>query len=67
MFSNNFRKSHFYEIMWKNVVGTQATDDNIIGRIRLACWISKATLKCMHAHRHAHWNAHPRSDTHRNV
>jgi hypothetical protein len=33
-----------YEIMWKNTVQTrQATGDNIIRRMRFACWITKAT------------------------
>ena len=31
-----------YELMWKIMVRyTQATDDNIIPRIRIACWINK--------------------------
>jgi hypothetical protein len=33
-----------YEIMWRNVVESrQATDDRIIRRMRLACWVTKAT------------------------
>jgi hypothetical protein len=32
-----------YEIMWKNGTARQATDDNIIRRMRFACWITKAT------------------------
>ena len=32
-----------YEIMWKNTVKQQATDDNIIKRMRIACWITKTT------------------------
>jgi hypothetical protein len=33
-----------YEIMWKNVVRVrQTTDDNIIQRMRFACWITKVT------------------------
>jgi len=33
------------EIMWENIVQTdrQATDDNIIRCMRIACWITKAT------------------------
>jgi hypothetical protein len=32
------------EIIWKKYCRTrQATDDNIIRRIRVACWITKAT------------------------
>ena len=35
-----------YEIMWKNVVRVrQATDDNKIRRMRIACWITKVTDK----------------------
>ena len=32
-----------YEIMWNNMTAGQATDDNIIGRMRFACRITKAT------------------------
>jgi hypothetical protein len=33
-----------FEIMWKNYgTGRQATDFNIIWRMRTACWITKAT------------------------
>jgi hypothetical protein len=32
-----------YEIMWKNMVERQASDDNITRRMRFACWINKAT------------------------
>ena len=32
-----------YEIMWKNFKVGQTTDDNIIRRMRFACWITKAT------------------------
>jgi hypothetical protein len=39
-----FRKSCSLEIMWKNMLRLrQATDDNIIRRVRFACWITKAT------------------------
>ena len=31
----------------------EATDDNTIWRIRVACWISKATRARAHAHIHA--------------
>jgi hypothetical protein len=32
------------DIIWENIVTVgQATDDNIIQRIRFACWITKAT------------------------
>jgi len=43
MFNNFFPEYHvFCEIMWKNVVqpdGSQMT----VGRMRIACWITKAT------------------------
>jgi hypothetical protein len=33
-----------YEIMWKKYgTARQATDDNIVRRMRFACWITKAT------------------------
>jgi hypothetical protein len=36
--------SAVYEIMWKKYGrARQATDDNIIRRMRFACWITKAT------------------------
>jgi len=44
------RKSCVYEIMWKNEVACQATHDNIIRRMCIACWITKAT----HTHTHTH-------------
>jgi hypothetical protein len=43
--SSNFfspENSAVYKIMWKNIA-RQATDDNITRRMRIACWISKAT------------------------
>ena len=43
-------KTHFFpetcavcEIMWKNVVEGQATDENILRRVRITCWITTAT------------------------
>jgi hypothetical protein len=42
MFNNVFRAG--YEITWKIYGGTrQATDDNIILRMRFTSWITKAT------------------------
>jgi hypothetical protein len=39
-----------YEISWKNMVRPNiATEDNIIRRMRLACWATKATIR---AHNH---------------
>jgi len=32
-----------YEIMWNTGGARQATDDNKIQRMRIACWIPKAT------------------------
>ena len=32
----------------------QATDDNIIRRMRIACWINKATDTHTHTHTHTH-------------
>jgi hypothetical protein len=32
--------------MEKFIVGRQATDDNIIGCIHFACWITRATNSC---------------------
>jgi len=42
--SSNFfpENSAVYKIMWKNIA-RQATDDNITRRMRIACWITKAT------------------------
>jgi len=43
MFKNFSRNRAVYEIMWKNVVVGQARDGNIKWRMRIACWIPKAT------------------------
>jgi len=32
-----------YEIMWKNISDRQSTGDSVIGRMRFACCITKAT------------------------
>ena len=32
-----------FEIMWKNMVVRQTTDDNIIRSMHFSCWITKAT------------------------
>jgi hypothetical protein len=32
-----------YEIIWKSIVEPDRPDDNIIRRMRIACWITKAT------------------------
>jgi hypothetical protein len=38
-----FENRAVYEIMSKNMVQPDATDDNIIGRMRFECWRTKAT------------------------
>jgi len=43
IFSENRAVYKIYKIMWKKyVIAGQATDGNIIRRMRFACWISKA-------------------------
>jgi hypothetical protein len=32
-----------YQIMWKSVVESEATDDNVIQRMCFGCWLSKVT------------------------
>jgi hypothetical protein len=45
--SSNFlseTKHVVYEIMWKNMLGSrQAVDDNMVRRMRIACWIPRTT------------------------
>ena len=57
-----FRKSHR---LWDNVEkyggARGATNDVTIWRIRVACWISKAT--CTYAHAHAHALGYPHART----
>ena len=45
MFNNFFffENRAVYEIMWKNMVEPDRPHDNIIQRMRFACWITKAT------------------------
>jgi hypothetical protein len=51
MFSNFFPKScHLWDNEEKYGTGRQFTDDNIIRRMRTACWINKDT----HTHTHTH-------------
>jgi hypothetical protein len=58
-----FSENHaVYEIMSKNVVEPEATNDVTIWRIRVACWISRSTS--IHARAHAHAPRHPYSRTH---
>jgi hypothetical protein len=57
-----FRKSHR---LWDNVEKCGdggATNDVTIRRIRVACWMIKAT--CTYAHAHAHVPGYPRARTH---
>jgi hypothetical protein len=60
MFSNFFLKSRR---LWDNVEkcggAWEATNNVTIWRIRVECWISKATRSQAHAHRHA--PGHPRA------
>jgi hypothetical protein len=63
LFSNFFfRKSHR---LWNNVEKYSgdrgATNDLTIWRIRVACWISKATCTYAHAHAHAPGYSHART------
>ena len=58
MFNNFFSENRtVYEIMSKNMVDPEATNDVTIWRIRIACWISKIIRT--HAHAHAHAPGHP--------
>jgi len=44
-------KSRLYGIMWKKyVTARQATDDNVVRRMRTGCWIPMAT----HTHTHTY-------------
>ena len=50
VFCNFFSKNlALYEITWKNMEKPETTDDNIIRRLRVACWITKATHKHTHS------------------
>ena len=63
VFSNFFffENLAFYKIMSKNVVEPEARNGVAIWRIRVECWISKAT--CTHAHVHAHAPGHAHTHT----
>ena len=54
--------------LWDNVEKYDgdrgATNDFTIWRIRVACWISKATCTYAHAHAHAAGHEHARAHTH---
>jgi hypothetical protein len=57
-----FPKSHrLYDNVEKLGGDRGATNDVTIWRIRVACWISKAT--CTYAHVHAHAPAYPHART----
>jgi hypothetical protein len=64
MFSNFFRKSCG---VWDNVEkygrARQATDNNIIGRMRFACWMTKAMDTHTHTHTHKICNTYCFSTT----
>jgi hypothetical protein len=67
MFSNFLPKfCAVYEIISKNLVVPEATNDVTIWRKYVACWISKTTLKHAHARAHAprHSHTHVRTRTH---
>jgi hypothetical protein len=53
--------------MLKNVVDTEATNDVTIWRLRVECWISKATCTHTHAHSHALGKTRPPPHTHRQI
>jgi hypothetical protein len=57
----SFENRAVYEIMSKNVVKPEATDDNIM-RMRFACLISNSARA--HAHANAHANPHARRYKH---
>jgi hypothetical protein len=56
-----------YEIMSKNMVETEATNDVTIWRIRVACWISKATSTRSRPCTYIHTCARIHTHTHRNM
>ena len=63
MFNNFFPKIAPFMGIPKNVVETEgATNDVTTWRIRVACWISKAT--CTYAHERAHAPGNPHARTH---
>jgi len=44
MLNNFFPENRaVYEMMWRHGTARQATDDKIIRRMRIVCWITKAT------------------------
>ena len=75
MFSNFFFSENHavYEIMSKNVVEPEATNDVTIWRIRVACWISEATrthalaYEPGHSHAHTHTRTQERAHTQTNM
>jgi hypothetical protein len=62
MLNNFFSENRtVYEIMSQNIVDTEGPQITI-WRIRVACWISKAT--CTYAHAHSHATGYPHARTH---
>jgi hypothetical protein len=61
--------------LWDNVENhggvREAADDNIIRRMRIACWIGKATRTQVHtspnSHPHTHTREHAHTPTQRNM
>jgi hypothetical protein len=56
-----------YEIMSKNMVEPEGTNDVTTWRMRVACWISKVTCTQAHAHAHAPGNTRARAHTHAQI
>jgi len=51
----------FFEIMWKNFV-QPGRPQMTIWRMRIACWITKATDTHTHTHSHTHSLTHTHSE-----
>ena len=68
-----FENRPLYEIMSRNVVEPEATDENIIQRMRFSCRISNATRANAHAntpaiaHAWARARAHTHTHTQKNM
>ena len=59
---NFFRKSHRLSDNVDKCSGNRGATNDVTWRIRVACWISKAT--CTYAHAHAHAPVYPHTRTH---
>jgi ABC-type Zn2+ transport system substrate-binding protein/surface adhesin len=58
-----FKNLSVYEIMWKNAVELRRPQMTI-WRMRIACWIIKATNTHTHSHTLTHTHTHTHSHTH---